>query len=118
MTDTQGHFKYDFRYENIKISYFFRHGNYGNNDDFVASLIRRRNGCESVNSSIYQDDGMIEGEEELLEDDELGTNLFVCLFILFFCFVICWVIENQNKIIEGEEELLKDLKELGKVYVF
>ena len=65
-------------------SYFFRHGNYGNNDDFVASLIRRRNGCESVNSSIYQDDGMIEGEEELLEDDELGTNLFVCLFILFF----------------------------------
>ena len=61
---------------------FFRHGNYGNNDDFVASLIRRRNGCESVNSSIYQDDGMIEGEEELLEDDELGTNLFVCLFIL------------------------------------
>ena len=44
---------------------FFRHGNYGNNDDFVASLIRRRNGCESVNSSIYQDDGMIEGEEEV-----------------------------------------------------
>ena len=46
---------------------------------------------------------MIEGEEELLEDDELGTNLFVCLFILFFCFVICWVIENQNKVIEGDK---------------
>ena len=79
-------------------SYFFRHGNYGNNDDFVASLIRRRNGCESVNSSIYQDDGMIEGEEELLEDDELGTNLFVCLSCLFcslFLFVF-WVTENQN----------------------
>ena len=71
-------------YEKMKMSsYFFRHGNYGNNDDFVASLIRRRNGCESVNSSIYQDDGMIEGEEELLEDDELGTNLFFCLSCLF-----------------------------------
>ena len=66
----------------------FRHGNYGNNDDFVASLIRRRNGCESVNSSIYQDDGMIEGEEELLEDDELGINLFVCLFICLLCLFV------------------------------
>ena len=76
-------------YEKMKMfSYFFRHGNYGNNDDFVASLIRRRNGCESVNSSIYQDDGMIEGEEELLEDDELGTNLFVCLSYLF-CLLFC-----------------------------
>ena len=72
-------------YEKMKMfSYFFRHGNYGNNDDFVASLIRRRNGCESVNSSIYQDDGMIEGEEELLEDDELGTNLFVYLVCLVY----------------------------------
>ena len=76
-------------YEKMKMfSYFFRHGNYGNNDDFVASLIRRRNGCESVNSSIYQDDGMIEGEEELLEDDELGTNLFT----LFVCFVDLFVL--------------------------
>ena len=57
---------------------------------------------------------MIEGEEELLEDDELGTNLFVCLFILLFC----WGTENQNKIIEGEEELLEDLEELGTVHVF
>ena len=59
---------------------------------------------------------MIEGEEELLEDDELGTNLFVCLsclFCLLFLFV-CWVTENQNKIIEGEE----DLEELGTVHVF
>lgn len=59
------------------IEHHNRHGNYGNNDDFVASLIRRRNGCESVNSSIYQDDGMIEGEEELLEDDELDTDEFI-----------------------------------------
>ena len=57
---------------------------------------------------------MIEGEEELLEDDELGTNLFFCLFILLFC----WGTENQNKIIEGEEELLEDLEELGTVHVF
>ena len=88
----QSHFKYISKilvYENIKFSLFFRHGNYGNNDDFVASLIRRRNGCESVNSSIYQDDGMIEGEEELLEDDELGTYLFVYLFICLFVYFVC-----------------------------
>ena len=97
----------------------FRHGNYGNNDDFVASLIRRRNGCESVNSSIYQDDGMIEGEEELLEDDELGTYLFVYLVNFVYLFlIVCWVTENQNKIIEGEKELLEDLEELGTVRVF
>ena len=69
-----------------KCLFIFRHGNYGNNDDFVASLIRRRNGCESVNSSIYQDDGMIEGEEELLEDDELGTNLFILFCVEFLSF--------------------------------
>ena len=85
-----------------KCLFIFRHGNYGNNDDFVASLIRRRNGCESVNSSIYQDDGMIEGEEELLEDDELGTNLFVYLvYFVYLLLIVCWVTENQNEIIEA-----------------
>ena len=57
---------------------------YGNNDDFVASLIRRRNGCDSgnvnVNSSIYHhhhhDDHVVhealtceDEEQELLEDE-------------------------------------------------
>ena len=102
-----------------KCLFIFRHGNYGNNDDFVASLIRRRNGCESVNSSIYQDDGMIEGEEELLEDDELGTYLFVYLVNFVYLFlIVCWVTENQKKIIEGEKELLEDLEELGTAHVF
>ena len=31
---------------------------------------------------------MIEGEEELLEDDELGTYLFVYLFVCLFCLII------------------------------
>ena len=73
----------------MEFFFILRHGNYGNNDDFVASLMRRRNGCESVNSSmemyeknssiyhdhggLQDDDGINENnynvEEELLEDE-------------------------------------------------
>ena len=62
---------------------------------------------------------MIEGEEELLEDDELGTNLFVYLvYFVYLLLIVCWVTENQKKIIEGEKELLEDLEELGTAHVF
>jgi hypothetical protein len=45
---------------------------------------------------------MIEGEEELLEDDELGTNLFVYLvYFVYLLLIVCWVTENQNEIIEA-----------------